>query len=177
MQMRFLATVSTVIVLLAAHSTGAKQVKLLDGQLSFVSPVDISQTHTRATGTDRYSVLCDLASADGTFSLCVTYGKHTLKNPDMQNFLEQKVASYSRLNAKTPHFQWIQHRIVERNGRRWAEICFSHDNASGAPVYTRCLSCFVQGHLLEIWAITRRAVDSKQKSYVDHVIDSVRLTS
>jgi hypothetical protein len=44
-------------------------------------------------------------------------------------------------------------------------------------VYTRCLSCFVEGRLLEIWVLTRHAADATQKASVDRLIDSVRLTS
>jgi len=171
----FHTIVAWLVLWLAAHSAVAKQIQLLGGQLSFASPVDISQSHSAPGETNRYSVLTNLASADGTFLVSVTYGKHSLKAPDIADFLQQKVESYTRLNAKLPHFRWIKHQIVERDGRTWAEICLSHDNDSGAHVDTRCLSCFVNGHLLEIWALTRRAADPTRKAYVDRLIDSVRL--
>src|SRR5437868_4657289 len=91
---------SAVVLYLSAHPLPAKQIQLLDGQLSFGTPVDVSSAQTVARGTDRYSVLSDLTSADGTFSVRVTYGKHILQAPDIADFLQQKVASYTRLNQK-----------------------------------------------------------------------------
>jgi hypothetical protein len=162
---------------LAAEITVANQIRLLDGRLSLATPVDVSPRRLAPTQSPRFSVLTDLTSSDGSFSVLVTYGKGSLETRNLADFLRDKISSYNSLNGKAQHFHWIDHRVVERNGRQWAQICFSYDNESGAHVYTRCLSCFVEGHLLEIWALTRRATDFAQKSYVDQLIGSVRLTS
>ena len=175
MRARFHVVVGGVFLWLVAELAIADQIRLLDGRLSLATPVDVSPSHCAPTQSEGFSILTDLASSDGSFSILVTYGKRSLETPNLADFLREKVSSYTALNA--PHFRWIEHRIVERNGRQWAEICFSHYNESGAHVYTRCLSCFVQGHLLEIWALTRRAADSAQKGHVNQLIDSVRLTS
>jgi len=162
----------------AAEVAKAKEIRLLDGHLSLATQVEVSPSSRAPTQSERFSVLSDLTSSDGSFSVLVTYGKHSLdRPPSVADVLRGKVSSYSSLNEKARHFHWIDHRVIERNGRQWAEICFSHDNDSGAPVYTRCVSCFVHGHLLEIWALTRRAAESAQKGYVDELIGSIRLTS
>lgn len=164
-------------VLLWVTQYTAAAIRLLEGRLLFDSPAELSPSGSSPTHSDRYSILADLASRDHTFSVRVTYGKHTLESPDLADFLRQKVTSYDKLRTKEPHFRWIEHRIIQRNNRQWAEISFSHDNPSRAHVYTRCLSCFVDGRLLEIWVLTRRAADATERAYVDRVIDSVRLTS
>ena len=174
MQSRVHLGIGCLVLCLAAHSALAKQFRLLEGRLSFASPVEISQSRNAPRHIDRYSTLADLVSSDGTFSVLVTYGKHDFKAPDIGEFLQKKIEEYSKPSAKLPHFRWIKHEIVTRDGRSWAEIRLSHDNDSGAHVYTRCLSCFVRGHLLEVWALTRRAADPKQKAYVDRLIDSVQ---
>jgi hypothetical protein len=177
MQLRVSFVIGCLVVFVATQSAVAKQFELLGGQLSFDTPVQMWQSRRAPPKTDRYSLLADLASHDDRFAVRVTYGKHELKDPDLSEFLRQKVESYSKINAKMPHFRWIKHEIVTRDSRSWAEIRFSHDNDSGAHVYTRCLSCYVRGHLLEVWALTRRAAQPKQKAYVDRFIDSVQLTS
>jgi len=177
MRQHFHIAVAGVLLWLAADTAIAKELRLLDGRRSFATPVDVSPSHSSTTLSEPSSTLTDLTSSDGSFAVSVTYGRHNLGTPNLVDFLREKVSSCSRFKAKVPHFRWIQHRIVERNGHQWAEICFSHDNAFGFHVYTRCLSCFVQGHLLEIWALTFRAGDSVQKGSVDELIDSVRLIS
>jgi len=177
MRKRFHVVLGGLFLWFAAEVAVANQIRLLDGRLSLGTPVDVSPRRLAPTQSPQFSVLTDRTSSDGTFSVLVTYGKRSLETRNLADFLRDKVSSYNSLNGKAPHFRWIDHRVVERHGRQWAEICFSHDNASGAHVYTRCLSCFVEGHLLEIWALTRRATDFAQKSYVDQLIGSVRLTS
>jgi hypothetical protein len=165
----------SLVLSLPVHAAIAKQIQLLHGQLSFVTPEDISEAKSPSAPSDRYSILADLASADRSFSVKVTYARHTLDAANLTDFLQEKVTLYTRLKAKLPHFTWLKHQLVERDGQRWADISFTHDNSSGFHVYTRCLSCFVHGHLLEIWALTHRAAEPTQKAGVDRVIGSVRL--
>lgn len=169
--------VAMVLATVAAKAATAKQVRLLDGRLSFNTPVDVSHSTHPAKHSERYSALLDATSADGGFSVLVTYGQHTVAKPDIAEFMREKVASYTSRSSNLPHFRWIDHRITERDGQQWADICFSHDNDTGAHVYTRCLSCFVDGRLLEIWALTRRAGDSTQKAYVGRLVDSIHFRS
>lgn len=177
MQARLHVVLAGVLLWVMQHTAAAKQIRLLEDRLLLDSPTELSPSSSSPTHSDRYSILADLVSRDHSFSVRITYGKHTLQSPDLADFLHEKVTSYGRLQTKELHFRWIEHRIIQRDGRQWAEISFSHDNASGAHVYTRCLSCFVEGRLLEIWVLTRRAGDATQKVYVDRLIDSVRLTS
>ena len=177
MQPRVHILLAGVLLWVTPYTAAAKQVRLLKGRLLLDTPAELSPSSSSPTRSDRYSILADLASPDHSFSVQVTYGKHTLESPDVADFLREKVTSYSRLQTKEPHFRWIEHQIIQRDGRQWAEISFSHDNASGAQVYTRCLSCFVEGRLVEIWVLTRHAADATQKASVDRLIDSVRLTS
>jgi len=162
---------------LAAHAATGKQIRLLDGRLSLATPLDVSTSPRPAKHSERYSALLDLASADRSFSVLVTYGRHSLQAPDVTAFMREKVTSYNSRGSNWSHFRWIHNRVIERDGCQWADICFSHDNDAGAHVYTRCLSCFVQGRLLEIWAFTRRATEPTQRTYVDRLIDSIHLTS
>ena len=177
MQLWVSFVIGCLVVFVAPQSAVAKQFQLLSGQLSFNSPVQMWHSRRAPPKTDRYSLLADLASHDEHFGVRVTYGRRELKDSDLSEFLRQKVESYSKPNAKMSHFRWIKHEIVTRDGRSWAEIRYSHDNDSGGHVYTRCLSCFVRGHLLEVWALTRRAAQPNQKAYVDRLIDSVQLAS
>ncbi|SRR6266487_308289 len=170
------AVVASSLLALAARSAVAKQIQLLHGQLSFAISEDVSEVSVSPAATDRYSVLADLASADHTFSVRVTYGKHTLQKADLADFLREKVSLFSKPGAKLPNFRWLSHDLVERQGQRWADVSFTQDTSSGSHVYTRSLSCFVHGHLLEIWALTRHAADPRQRARVDRLVDSIRLT-
>jgi hypothetical protein len=177
MQPRVHIALAGVLLWVTQHTAAAKQIRLLEGRLLLDSPAELSPSSSSPTHSDRYSILADLASRDHSFSVRVTYGKHTLESSHLADFLHEKVTSYDKLETKEPHFRWIEHRIIQRDGRQWAVISFSHDNTSGAHMYTRCLSCFVEGRLLEIWVLTRRAADATQKAHVDRLIDSVRLAS
>jgi hypothetical protein len=162
------------LVLVASRSVAAKQIRLLDGQLSLNTPVEMSASTRQRKQSDRYSVLIDLDARNHSLSVNVTYGRHTLQKPDIGDFLRHKVSSYGQ-SAVLPHFHWIEHRVVERDGQQCAEVRFSHDNDNGAHVYTRCLSCFIHGRLIEVWALTRRADDAKHTALVDRLIGSVHL--
>ncbi len=167
--------IAAALLTFTQHSTAAKQIQLLHGQLSFVTLDDVSDAGGSRVDTDRYSILADLASADHTFSAQVTYGKQSHKKPNLADFLHQKVSMYSKPSAKLPHFHWLNHELVERQGEQWAAVSFTHDNVSGSHVYTRCLSRFVRGRLLEIWALTRRAGDPTQRARVDRLVESIHL--
>jgi hypothetical protein len=169
------AVIAACLFGLPAGSVVAKQIQLLHGELSFATPEDVSQASGPIADTDRYSVLADLTSADHTFSVRVTYGKHSLKKPDLADFLQQKISSYSKPSVNRPRFRWLRHTLVERQDRQWADVSFTHDIPSGSHVYTRSISCFRRGRLLEIWVLTRRAADHTQKAGVDRLVDSVQL--
>src|SRR5712672_79820 len=98
MHTRFHTLSAWLIVWFGMHSAAAKQIHLLGGQLSFDTPIDVSQSHRVPRNTDRYSILADLASPDTRFSVCATYGKHYLQAPDIARFLQLKVESYTKPN-------------------------------------------------------------------------------
>jgi len=159
------------------HTAAAKPIRLLRGRLFIDSPVELSPSNTFPKDPDRYSILADLVSPDHSLSVCVAYAKHTAESHDLADFLQGKVTSYNQLQTMKPHFRWIEHRLIQRDGRPWAfVISFSHDEANGAHVYTRSLTCLVDHRLLDIWVLTLRAADAAQKASVDRLIDSVRLT-
>src|ERR1700747_1456102 len=124
MQPRVQIVLAGVLLCFTQYTTAAKQIRLLDGRLVLDSPVELLPTSSSPTHPDRYSILADLASPDRSFSVQVTYGKHTRESPVLGDFLHEKVTSYSRLKTKEPHFRWIEHGIIQRDGRQCAEISF-----------------------------------------------------
>jgi hypothetical protein len=155
-----------------AQPSEARTVTLLDGRLSFTVPNDFS-TGNPGELSPKYSVLTLLNSPDQRLLVWVTYSKHVQKLADAKVFLRYKIAEHSRGENKYRYFQWLTHRIVKRDGRDWAEVSFTHDVSTpvGTDAYTRCISTFSDGRLLEIWALTRAAKDPEQRSTVDRIIE------
>ena len=103
--MRFYIILGVVLLWVAAEVAKAKEIRLLDGHLSLATQVDVSPSSCAPTQSERFSVLSDLTSSDGSFSVLVTYGKHSLDTPpSVADILRGKVSSYSSLNEKARHF-------------------------------------------------------------------------
>jgi hypothetical protein len=176
--MKSLVTLFGLVTLLAtADSAASRTIHLLDGKLSLEVSRDLLEKSKQSKSDARYVKVTSLESPDRRLSVLVTYGKHIMKASDLQPFLDYKVSSYSKLKARHPRFRWLEHALVERDGREWAEVRFVHDISSpiGTDVYTRCISSVVDGHLLEIWVLTRAPRDPAQKAAVDKIIDSVQI--
>lgn len=177
MQPRVHIVILGVLLWVTLHTAAAKPIRLLRGRLFFDSPVELSPSSSFPKDPNRYSILTELVCRDHSLSVCVIYGKHTEESSDLADFLQQKVTSYNELQTMKPRFRWIEHRIIQRDGRPWAfVIAFSHDEAHGAHVYTRSLTCLVDRRLVDIWVLTPHAADAAQKASVDRLINSVRLT-
>jgi hypothetical protein len=167
------ALLATVTLLPTAQASSLKTIRLLDGKVWFAVPSDLAQI-TRQIGPEAHCVdLIAMVSPDHHLSVLATYGNHAMRRHELQNFLDQKVTSYSKLVERHPHFHWINHGLVERQGREWAQVSFAHDGSSpaGAEIYTRSVSTVLEGHLLELWALSRMG----EKTVVDQIIDSVQV--
>ena len=158
--------------------SSAKTVSLLDGRLSLDVPNDFSAANPPKPNAN-YSTVMSLKSQDQRLLLSVTYGVHKQNSTDLKAFLQQKLTRYSRLAKKHIHFHWLSHGLVTRDGRDWVEVSFTHDVSTpvGTDVYTRSISTFCEGRLLEIWVLTRAAQDTAQRATVDKIIESVKLRS
>src|SRR5262249_52927197 len=129
---------------------------------------------TRQLGPEARSVdLVALVSPDHELSVLATYGNHAMRRHELQRFLDARVNSYGRLQEKHPHFHWINHELVERQGHEWAQLSFTRDISSPASgeTYARSVSTVFEGHLFELWALSRTG----QKADVDQIIDSLQI--
>jgi hypothetical protein len=120
----------------------------LDGRLLLEVPSDFSEGNPRKANPN-YVELTSLQPADKRFSVLVTYGKHIVKTPNFERFLDDKIKSYARLKKKYHHFDWLKHAMIKRDGRDWAEVSFAHDLSRpyGPEAYTRCISTLLDGRL------------------------------
>jgi len=174
---RIAQCVFILVGLTLATSVLGKRVELLQGDLSLDVPSELSPGSQQSEAPHDYDIIGYLRSADRRVSVKVTYGKHDLDPKNLSAFLQEKVVDYSRLQKKLPHFRWLNHSIVDRSGREWADISFAHGhmNTTKTEAYARCLSCIAHRHLLEIWVVTHRMPDPGEKALVDRIISSVRL--
>jgi hypothetical protein len=166
------------VVALATPSF-AKRVDLLHGEFSLDVPSDVSPAKDPRKASDNYENLDYLASSDRRFTVEVTYGKHDLDPSQLSAFLKEKVIEYGKGRTKLPRFRWLKHTLIKRDGRQWVDISFAHGvrNSATNEVYTRCLSCIAHRHLLEIWVVSHRMPNPREKALVDRVVESIRLSS
>jgi hypothetical protein len=174
-----LSVLGLFVGLAAADAAISKKIVLLDGKVVLHVPPDFVQATNQTKPKGSYTVLTLLESGDRGLSVKVTYGHHTAKMSELGKFLDQKFSEYSILKEKLPRFRWLDHRLVERDGRQWVDMRFAHglQNTKEREVYTHCVSTILNEHLLEIWVVTHRAPDSAEKALVDEIIQSVRVTS
>ena len=153
-------------------SAFGRGIELLRGEVSLDVPAALEATAPPSAvhGSNNYDVIAYFSSADRRVSVEATYGKHYVDPKELPAFLDQKIAEYSTLDAKLPHFRWLSHSIVERGGQQYADISFAHGhkNTTKTEAYTRCISCIVGRHLLEIWVVTHRMPNPADKKLVPH---------
>jgi hypothetical protein len=167
------------LALMLTSTALAKRVELLRGDVTLDIPPELSPAPPPpvALHPDRYDVIAYFSSSDRRVSVLITHGKHDGDPTQLPAFLEQKVAEYGELSRKLPHFRWLTHSIVEQDGQQYADISFAHGhkNTTKTEAYSRCISCIVRRHLLEVWVVTHRMPNSADKRLVDHVATSVRV--
>jgi len=171
------ALLATVTFLPTAHAASLKTIRLLDGKVTFAVPSDLGQVNRQPRQYARSVDLIALESSDHRLSVLATYGRLPMLRRALPGLLDGKVNAYTNSSARYPHFRWIDHVLVERQGREWAQVCFTHDlpPASGGEAYSRSVSTVLEGHLLEVWALSRAAHESSQRAAVDRIIDSLQV--
>ena len=171
--------ICTMLALMLAKVVFAKRVELLRSDVALDIPAELSPAlpPRAAVHPDRYDVVAYFCSSDSRVSVLLTYGKHDGDPTQLPAFLQQKVAEYGELNKKLPHFRWLTHSIVERDGQQYADMSFAHGhkNTTKTETYSRCISCVVRRRLLEVWVVTDRMPNSTDKRLVDHIAGSVRV--
>jgi hypothetical protein len=163
--------------LTTADGSSLKAVRVLDGQVSFSVPKELVPLTSRSNVEARYDDLIALQTADRRLCAVAKVGRYPMQRHQLQSFLDAKVASCANLKTQHPHFRWVNHRLLERQQREWAEVCFRYDRSPppGREAYARSVSTVVNGHLVEVWAMSRAAEQPGEKAIIDRIIDSVKL--
>ena len=156
-----------------ADAAPDKTIQLLDGKAWFAVPKDLLSVNRQLGPGARYVDLVALVSADHQISVLATYGNYAMRRMDLQTFLDAKINSYDKRKNEHRYFHWINHGLLERQGREWAQISFAHDvpAPAGGETYARSISTVLEGHLLELGAVCH----SGQRSVVDRIIESLQV--
>jgi hypothetical protein len=163
--------------LTTAEGSSLRTVRVLDGQVSFSVPKELGHLNSRSNVEDRYDDLIALQTPDRRLCAVAKVGRYPMQRHQLQRFLEAKVASCANLKTQHRHFHWINHRLVERQQREWAEVSFKYDRSPppGREAYGRSVSTVLNGHLVEVWAMSRAAEQPGEQAVIDRIIDSVKL--
>jgi hypothetical protein len=78
------------------------------------------------------------------------------------------------LNGSDPHFRWISHGLIERQGREWAQLSFARKlpPPESGEAYMRSICTVFEGHLLQVWARSHAG----EKAAADRIIDSLQIS-
>jgi hypothetical protein len=175
--MKLLAVVLITLLYRLADAIPTKTVPILDGEVTLEVPRNLSEKAMPSRPEVPYVYLITLQASDRELSVWATCSKHIMMRADLQSSLDEKLQWYSNA-TRLLQFRLLDHGLIQRQGREWAQIRFTHGTVSPAngEIYTRCLSGVIDGHLLEIWALAHVAKDPERRAAVDRVIDSVKIT-
>jgi hypothetical protein len=110
----------------------------------------------------------------------ITRGTHGLQPEGLANYMEKKVAEYTKGLSWLPRLDWLKKEIVTINGRKWADMRYiaPRKNAKDARdglMYTRILATSYGGQLIEIMFTSNTDENPTLKDNIDKVIESVGL--
>jgi len=79
-----------------------------------------------------------------------------------------------------PHMRWLDHKIITRDGVKWADLRFDcvpdgSDGQSRAILYTRFLATTLDGRLPEFIFSSNLSASAKRKAVLDRIAKSVKL--
>jgi hypothetical protein len=114
----------------------------------------------------------------------ITRGTHGLRPEGLTNYMDKKVADYTKGLSWLPRLDLLKKEIVTINSEsfrsKWADLRFiaPRGNAKDARdglMYTRILATSYGGQLLEIMFTSNTDPNPALKDKIDKVIESVRL--
>lgn len=175
--MRDSFTILVVSMLAIGSVAEAEPVSLLDGKLKLETTdafvVDSGPKSSKQSIADFKG-----RSSDGWGA--ILRGTHGLQPEGLANYMENKVASYTKGLSWLPRLSWLKKEIVTIDGRKWADIRFiaprekAKDPLDGL-MYTRILATSCGGQLLEIMFTSNTDPNRSLKEKIDKVIESVKL--
>jgi hypothetical protein len=159
-----------------ASAQAGDTVTLLDGKLTFALAdgwkVDTSKSKPQLLAAYK----AKKSDAWGT----VLRGTHGLEPNKLTEYIDQKVAEYTKALFWLPKLNWLKREIVLINGRQWADLSFigqlegTKDSHSGM-LYTRVLATSYEGQLLELLFTSNTDRSRKTQARIDQIIASVKL--
>jgi hypothetical protein len=165
------------VVLTAISSVYAEPVTLLDGRLK-IDTTDAFVPEKKAAASKRSIADFKARKSDGWGT--ITRGTHGLEPEGLANYMDKKVADYTKGLSWLAHLNWLKKEIVTINGRKWADLRFiapreGAKDARDGLMYTRILATSYGGQLLEIMFTSNTDPNPALKDKIDKVIESVRL--
>jgi hypothetical protein len=150
-------------------------VTLLDGKLTFVLPANFKKMS--ATGP----VLASYGATDGGEWIQISLAGQPLSAGGLEAWMERKKASYTKGMPPEirPHLRWLDHKVVTRDGVKWADLRFDcvpdgPDGSKRAILYTRFFATTLNGKLLELALCSNLTADAKRKAALDRIVDSIK---
>jgi hypothetical protein len=123
---------------------------------------------------------------DGAWG-AVTRGTHGITPERLQNYMNAKVASYTKGLPKEFNVKWIRHEIVTISGREWADMSYTptpegtktapkeFKDYANLPLYTRILGTSYKGQLVEIIFTSNLDTEPATKQAIDKIMESVQI--
>jgi hypothetical protein len=172
------ATSSIIIALLTTISfVCAEPVTLIDGKLKF----DTTDAFVTDNGpkSSKQSI-ADFKGRNSDGWGAILRGTHGLQPDGLTNYMDKKVAEYSKGLSWLPKLNWLKKEIVTINGRRWADMRFiapreKAKDALDGLMYTRILATSYGGQLLEIMFTSNTDPNRGLKQKIDKAVESVSL--
>lgn len=164
-------------ILGAASLVRAEPVILLDGKLKF-DTTDAFVTDQSAKSSKQS--IADFKGRNNDGWGAILRGTHGLPPDGLTNYMDKKVAEYSKGLSWLPKLNWLKKEIVTINGRQWADLRFiapreKAKDAFDGLMYTRILATSYGGQLLEIMFTSNTDPNRTLKEKIDQVIESVSL--
>jgi hypothetical protein len=169
------------VVLTAVSSVCAEPVTLLDGKLKF-DTTDAFVPEKKAAASKQSIADFKARKSDGWGT--ITRGTHGLQPEGLANYMDKKVAEYTKGLSWLPRLNWLKKEIVTSKSEsfrtKWADLRFiapreGAKDARDGLMYTRILATSYGGQLLEIMFTSNTDPNPALKDKIDKVIESVRL--
>ena len=161
-----------------ASAASADQVSLLDDKLKF----DTTDAFVPDRDTKKLSSqsLADFKARDSDGWGTITRGTHGLQPDGLKDYMDRKVAEYTKGLSWLPKLNWLKKEIVMINGRQWADMIYiaprsSPKNARDGVLYTRIFATSYKGQLLEFVFTTNTDQSPALKDEIDKLIESIKL--
>ncbi len=160
----------------AAVAQAQETVSLLDGKLKISLPSGFTSDNQRASK----QAIAGFKAKKGDAWGAVSRGTHGLQPEGLADWMNKKVADYTKGLSWLPKLTWLKKEIVTIDGRQWADLRFiaPKEKAKGPRdglMYTRVLATSVGGQLLEIMLSSNTDPDPATKDKIDQIIASVKL--